>query len=180
MTIKGTVIRVGSVGLICTSMAFECSSCHSVQAVIQPQGIFTGNFFLMPLTIRLGWHLNAILDCSSIQVSEGSSIRKDLLQRKLLGMDYYGYITFLLAPNICQSCHGGVKFEPLQSSPFTNTTDWQVAKIQEIQSQVRFSNREYLRASSQYRARNRSRCTARLFHRLTNFDIFRAIDLFER
>ncbi|KAG6458716.1 DNA helicase MCM8 [Manduca sexta] len=80
VTIKGTVIRVGSVGLICTSMAFECSSCHCVQAVVQPQGIFT-------------------------------------------------------APNFCQSCNGGVKFEPIQSSPFTTTTDWQVAKIQEIQSQ---------------------------------------------
>ncbi|XP_049692661.2 DNA helicase MCM8 [Helicoverpa armigera] len=80
VTIKGTVIRVGSVGLICTSMAFECSSCHNLQAVIQPQGVFT-------------------------------------------------------APTTCQSCHGGSKFEPLQSSPFTNTTDWQVAKIQEIQSQ---------------------------------------------
>nr|XP_037867101.1 DNA helicase MCM8 isoform X2 [Bombyx mori] len=79
VTIKGTVIRVGSIGLICTSMAFECSSCHSVQAVIQPQGVFT-------------------------------------------------------APNFCQSCNSGVKFEPLQSSPYTNTTDWQVAKIQEIQS----------------------------------------------
>ncbi|XP_013194205.2 DNA helicase MCM8 [Amyelois transitella] len=80
VTIKGTVIRVGSVGLICTSMAFECSSCHGVQAVVQPQGVFT-------------------------------------------------------APNHCQSCNKGSKFEPLQSSPFTNTTDWQVAKIQEIQSQ---------------------------------------------
>ncbi|XP_026738965.1 DNA helicase MCM8-like isoform X1 [Trichoplusia ni] len=80
VTIKGTVIRVGSVGLICTSMAFECSSCHNLQAVVQPQGVFT-------------------------------------------------------APNTCQSCNGGSKFEPLQSSPFTNTTDWQVAKIQEIQSQ---------------------------------------------
>ncbi|CAK1540076.1 unnamed protein product [Leptosia nina] len=80
VTIKGTVIRVGSVGLICTSMAFECSSCHSIQAVMQPQGVFT-------------------------------------------------------APNFCQSCRSGHKFEPLQSSPFTSTTDWQVAKIQEIQSQ---------------------------------------------
>ncbi|XP_072942602.1 DNA helicase MCM8-like [Epargyreus clarus] len=80
VTIKGTVIRVGSVGLMCTSMAFECSSCHSIQAVMQPQGVFT-------------------------------------------------------APNVCQSCRSGVKFEPLQSSPFTHTTDWQVAKIQEIQSQ---------------------------------------------
>lgn len=42
----------------------------------------------------------------------------------------------LSAPNVCQSCHGSAKFEPLQSSPFTSTTDWQVAKIQEIQSQV--------------------------------------------
>lgn len=42
MTIKGTVIRVGSIGLICSSMAFECSSCHNIQAVMQPQGIFTG------------------------------------------------------------------------------------------------------------------------------------------
>ncbi|XP_049877697.1 DNA helicase MCM8-like [Pectinophora gossypiella] len=80
VTIKGTVIRVGSVGLICTSMAFECSSCHSVQAILQPQGVFT-------------------------------------------------------APNFCQSCKGGSKFEQLQSSPFTITADWQVAKIQEIQSQ---------------------------------------------
>ncbi|CAG4990031.1 unnamed protein product [Colias eurytheme] len=80
VTIKGTVIRVGSVGLICTSMAFECSSCHSIQAVMQPQGVFT-------------------------------------------------------APNFCHNCKSGHKFEPLQSSPFTNTTDWQVAKIQEIQSQ---------------------------------------------
>ncbi|CAF4793633.1 unnamed protein product [Pieris macdunnoughi] len=79
VTIKGTVIRVGSVGLMCTSMAFECTSCHGVQAVMQPQGVFT-------------------------------------------------------APNFCQSCRSGHKFEPLQSSPFTNTTDWQVAKIQEIQS----------------------------------------------
>ncbi|XP_045484523.1 DNA helicase MCM8 [Pieris rapae] len=79
VTIKGTVIRVGSVGLMCTSMAFECSSCHGVQAVMQPQGVFT-------------------------------------------------------APNFCQNCRSGHKFEPLQSSPFTNTTDWQVAKIQEIQS----------------------------------------------
>ncbi|XP_075973567.1 minichromosome maintenance 8 factor recombination-defective [Anticarsia gemmatalis] len=80
VTIKGTVIRVGSVGLICTSMAFECSSCHNIQAVVQPQGVFT-------------------------------------------------------APVSCTHCHGGSKYEPLQSSPFTNTTDWQVAKIQEIQSQ---------------------------------------------
>ncbi|CAH2102440.1 unnamed protein product [Euphydryas editha] len=80
VTIKGTVIRVGSVGLICTSMAFECSSCHSIQAVMQPQGVFT-------------------------------------------------------APNCCQKCKSGHKFEPLQSSTFTNTTDWQIAKIQEIQSQ---------------------------------------------
>ncbi|XP_013135323.1 PREDICTED: DNA helicase MCM8-like [Papilio polytes] len=80
VTIKGTVIRVGSVGLICTSMAFECTSCHNIQVVIQPQGIFT-------------------------------------------------------APNFCQSCQSGHKFDTLQSSPFTNTTDWQVAKIQEIQSQ---------------------------------------------
>lgn len=42
VTLKGTVIKVGSVGLICTSMAFECSGCHNVQAVIQPQGVFTG------------------------------------------------------------------------------------------------------------------------------------------
>lgn len=42
VTIKGTVIRVGSVGLICTSMAFECSSCHNIQAIVQPQGVFTG------------------------------------------------------------------------------------------------------------------------------------------
>ncbi|XP_052737212.1 DNA helicase MCM8 isoform X1 [Bicyclus anynana] len=42
VTIKGTVIRIGSVGLICNSMAFECSSCQSVQAVMQPQGLFTG------------------------------------------------------------------------------------------------------------------------------------------
>ncbi|XP_045448579.1 DNA helicase MCM8-like [Melitaea cinxia] len=80
VTIKGTVIRVGSVGLICNSMAFECSSCHSIQAVMQPQGVFT-------------------------------------------------------APNCCQKCKSGNKFEPLQSSTFTNTTDWQIAKIQEIQSQ---------------------------------------------
>ncbi|CAG4978471.1 unnamed protein product [Parnassius apollo] len=80
VTIKGTVIKVGNVGLICTSMAFECSSCHNIQAVIQPQGIFT-------------------------------------------------------VPNFCQSCQSSHKFEPLQSSPFTTTTDWQVAKIQEIQSQ---------------------------------------------
>ncbi|XP_053622014.1 DNA helicase MCM8 [Plodia interpunctella] len=80
VTIKGTVIRVGSVGLICTSMAFECSSCHGVQAVVQPQGVFTG-------------------------------------------------------PNHCQSCNSSSKLEPLLSSPFTNTTDCQVAKIQEIQSQ---------------------------------------------
>nr|XP_034837320.1 DNA helicase MCM8-like [Maniola hyperantus] len=80
VTIKGTVIRVGSVGLMCTAMAFECMSCHSVQAVMQPQGVFT-------------------------------------------------------APNFCQSCKSGHKFEPLQSSSYTSTTDWQVAKIQEIQSQ---------------------------------------------
>ncbi|XP_028156203.1 DNA helicase MCM8 isoform X2 [Ostrinia furnacalis] len=80
VTIKGTVIRVGSVGLICTSMAFECSNCHNIQAVVQPQGVFT-------------------------------------------------------APTVCQSCRGGSRFDPIQSSPFTNTTDWQVAKIQEIQSQ---------------------------------------------
>ncbi|XP_061708966.1 DNA helicase MCM8-like [Cydia pomonella] len=81
VTIKGTVIRVGSVGLTCTSMAFECSSCHAVQAVVQPQGVFT-------------------------------------------------------APSFCQSCRRGTKFEPLQSSPFTITTDCQVAKIQELQSQI--------------------------------------------
>ncbi|XP_045778501.1 DNA helicase MCM8 [Maniola jurtina] len=80
VTIKGTVIRVGSVGLMCTAMAFECMSCRSVQAVMQPQGVFT-------------------------------------------------------APNFCQSCKSGNKFEPLQSSSYTSTTDWQVAKIQEIQSQ---------------------------------------------
>ncbi|KAG7310603.1 hypothetical protein JYU34_003395 [Plutella xylostella] len=80
ITIKGTVIRVGSVGLICTSMAFKCSSCKGIQAIVQPQGVFT-------------------------------------------------------APSFCQSCQSGAKFEPLQSSPFTNTTDWQSAKIQEIQSQ---------------------------------------------
>ncbi|CAG9796545.1 unnamed protein product [Diatraea saccharalis] len=80
VTIKGTVIRVGSVGLICTSMAFECSSCHGIQAIVQPQGVFT-------------------------------------------------------APQVCPNCRGGSRYDPLQSSPFTNTTDWQVAKIQEIQSQ---------------------------------------------
>lgn len=81
VTIKGTVIRVGSVGLLCASMAFECSSCHNIVAVQQPQGAFT-------------------------------------------------------SPNHCTHCKSGTKFEPLQSSPFTVTTDWQVAKVQEIQSQV--------------------------------------------
>lgn len=23
-------------------MAFECSSCHNIQAIVQPQGVFTG------------------------------------------------------------------------------------------------------------------------------------------
>ncbi|RVE46463.1 hypothetical protein evm_008873 [Chilo suppressalis] len=39
------------------------------------------------------------------------------------------------APQVCPSCRGGSRYDPLQSSPFTSTTDWQVAKIQEIQSQ---------------------------------------------
>ncbi|XP_068626199.1 DNA helicase MCM8-like isoform X2 [Battus philenor] len=39
------------------------------------------------------------------------------------------------APNFCQSCQSGHKFGTLQSSPYTNTIDCQVVKIQEIQSQ---------------------------------------------
>lgn len=118
MTIKGTVIRVGSVGLICTSMAFECSSCHSIQAVMQPQGLFTGitfNFLKIVVTIwgTIDHYLTNLF--FSIIIVDGKCFS---------------------APNFCQNCQSGSKFETLHSSPFTNTMDWQVAKIQEIQSQV--------------------------------------------
>lgn len=53
------------------------------------------------------------------------------------GPPIYIFLFILTAPNCCQKCKSGHKFEPLQSSAFTNTTDWQIAKIQEIQSQVR-------------------------------------------
>lgn len=58
--------------------------------------------------------------------------------KKCLNLDNFEIhsIFSFLAPTVCQSCRGGSRFDPLQSSPFTNTTDWQVAKIQEIQSQV--------------------------------------------
>lgn len=44
---------------------------------------------------------------------------------------------YFSVPTYCQSCKSANKFETQQSSPFTNTIDWQVAKIQEIQSQVK-------------------------------------------
>ncbi|XP_041975315.1 DNA helicase MCM8-like [Aricia agestis] len=80
ITIKGTVTRISCTGLVCTSMAFECSGCRNVQAIMQPQGIFT-------------------------------------------------------APNVCPKCRSGNKFQPLQSSPYTVTTDSQIVIIQELQSQ---------------------------------------------
>lgn len=88
-------------------MAFECGSCHNVQAVMQPQGVFTGVHILHKYTLTFNAYINTPL-----------------------------MFIFILAPNICQHCKSGHKFEALQSSPFTNTVDFQVAKIQEIQSQV--------------------------------------------
>ncbi|KAJ8894051.1 hypothetical protein PR048_006661 [Dryococelus australis] len=40
-SVRGTIIRVGNVKLLCTWMAFHCTSCLSLQCVKQPEGIFT-------------------------------------------------------------------------------------------------------------------------------------------
>lgn len=39
--VRGTIIRVGNMKLLCTWMGFQCNSCSSVQTVRQPDGVFT-------------------------------------------------------------------------------------------------------------------------------------------
>ncbi|EEB12334.1 DNA replication licensing factor MCM8, putative [Pediculus humanus corporis] len=41
ITVRGTIIRVGSVKLVCTWMAFQCDICESVQCFRQLDGIYT-------------------------------------------------------------------------------------------------------------------------------------------
>ncbi|PSN44603.1 DNA helicase MCM8 [Blattella germanica] len=41
VSVRGTIIRVGNIKLLCVWMAFECNTCHAVQCVKQPEGYFT-------------------------------------------------------------------------------------------------------------------------------------------
>lgn len=41
VSIRGTVIRVGNLKLLCVWMAFSCNTCSSIQCVRQPQGKYT-------------------------------------------------------------------------------------------------------------------------------------------
>ncbi|XP_063243461.1 DNA helicase MCM8 [Bacillus rossius redtenbacheri] len=41
VSVRGTIIRVGNVKLLCTWMAFHCTSCLALQCVRQPEGIYT-------------------------------------------------------------------------------------------------------------------------------------------
>lgn len=41
MSVRGTVIRVSNVKLICRWMAFECGSCRGKQVLKQPDGVYT-------------------------------------------------------------------------------------------------------------------------------------------
>ncbi|XP_066995008.2 DNA helicase MCM8 isoform X2 [Anabrus simplex] len=41
VSVRGTIMRVGNIKLLCTWMAFECNTCHGMQCVKQPEGIFT-------------------------------------------------------------------------------------------------------------------------------------------
>ncbi|XP_075223070.1 DNA helicase MCM8-like [Lycorma delicatula] len=41
VSIKGTVIRVGNIKLLCTWLAFSCNKCSKIQCVQQPEGSYT-------------------------------------------------------------------------------------------------------------------------------------------
>lgn len=41
VSIKGTVIRVGSIKLFCTRLAFSCNKCNKIQCVLQQDGCYT-------------------------------------------------------------------------------------------------------------------------------------------
>nr|CAD7462132.1 unnamed protein product [Timema tahoe] len=41
VSVRGTIIRVGNVKILCTWMAFLCNSCRAMQCIRQPEGIFT-------------------------------------------------------------------------------------------------------------------------------------------
>ncbi|KAL0269654.1 UNVERIFIED_CONTAM: hypothetical protein PYX00_007309 [Menopon gallinae] len=41
VSIKGTVIRVGNIKLVCTSMAFQCRLCSAVQTMKQSDGVYS-------------------------------------------------------------------------------------------------------------------------------------------
>lgn len=41
VSIKGTIIRVGSIKLLCTWLAFNCNFCKNLLCVKQPDGVFT-------------------------------------------------------------------------------------------------------------------------------------------
>ncbi|KAJ9579973.1 hypothetical protein L9F63_004356 [Diploptera punctata] len=41
VAVRGTIIRVGNIKLLCIWMAFECNTCHAMQCVKQPEGYFT-------------------------------------------------------------------------------------------------------------------------------------------
>nr|CAD7574505.1 unnamed protein product [Timema californicum] len=41
VSVRGTIIRVGNVKILCTWMAFLCNSCRAMQCIKQPEGIFT-------------------------------------------------------------------------------------------------------------------------------------------
>lgn len=127
MTIRGTVIRVGSPGLICKSMAFECSSCRGTQALIQPQGVYTGTVYYIRLFV------------CSVNLLQGQyykSFDLNCLLNTFKNISFELLLNFFIVPASCPSCRAFGKFEALQSSPFTITVDFQVAKVQETQAQV--------------------------------------------
>lgn len=41
VSVRGTIIRVGNIKLLCVWMAFQCNTCHAMQCVKQPEGFFT-------------------------------------------------------------------------------------------------------------------------------------------
>ncbi|XP_023713676.1 DNA helicase MCM8 isoform X1 [Cryptotermes secundus] len=41
VSVRGTIIRVGNIKLLCVWMAFQCNICHAVQCVKQPEGFFS-------------------------------------------------------------------------------------------------------------------------------------------
>ncbi|GBP28130.1 DNA helicase MCM8 [Eumeta japonica] len=76
-------------------------------------------------------------DPSSASTSRAPANQSPIVVSVTLGTESIWKLYMLSeAPNFCIDCRSGMKFEPLQSSPYTVTMDWQVAKIQEIQSQA--------------------------------------------